>query len=137
VRVGHQVDQDLPHSQRVRQAAREPRRQVEVEPLVLLGQPGGHHRRHLANQLREVEQARVHLHLAGLQARGVEQVVHEVDEAVRALEDHSDELLLASAEGLGAAEQLDEALDRRERAAQLVRGGGHEVRLHPVEARAL
>ena len=54
------------------------------------------------------------------------------------LEDDLDELALALAHALGrAVEQLDEALDRRQRAAQLVRGGRGELALGPLEPRSL
>ena len=79
----------------------------------------------------------MHVHLARLQARDVEQVVHELHEPVRAQEDDLDELPFPVAQRVGAPEQLDEPLYRRERAAQLVGCGGHEVRLDALEPRAL
>ncbi len=85
----------------------------------------------------QVEQAGVDLHPAGLQPGHVQQVVHQLHQPVGALQHHVHELALAVAQGLRPPQQLHEALDRGQRAAQLVRGGGHEVALHPLQPRPL
>ena len=87
----------------------------------------------------QVAAARRDLELAGLDARDVEEVVDEVDEPVGRLQRDRDELELARREVvvLGRLQQLDEALDRRQRAAQLVRRRRDEVALGLLEARAL
>src|SRR2546423_1672111 len=72
----------------------------------------------LVQDLAHVGRARLDLEAAGLDAGHVEEVVGELDEAVGRDEDGVDEVAVARAQLVGA-EELDEALDRRERAAQL------------------
>ena len=111
---------------------------VELEPLGLLVDPRAHQRGDLADGVGHVGRPAVDLDAAGLDARDVEQVVDQVDEPVGGQLDDLDELALAVVEvGAGGGEQLDEALDRRQRAAQLVRGGGDELALEPLEPDAL
>ena len=137
VGVGQQVGHDLARLTGVGQRARQRGGQVQVEVLAAAGQLRLHHPGHLAHHLGEVEQPRVHLHLARLQPRDVQQVVDQLDQAVGAGEDDLGELALATGQALGAHEQLGEALDRSERAAQLVGRGGHEIGLHALEPGAL
>ncbi len=74
----------------------------------------------------------------GLDPGHVEQVVDELHQALGRAGDDVDELPLAVGQALrGAREQLDEPLDRGQRAAELVRGHRHEVGLRPLQARAL
>ena len=115
------------------------RRSATTSRWLLLGDARLHERGDLLDRRAQVAAARLDLELAGLDPRDVEQVVDEVDEAVGRLQRDLDELLLALGEVvvLGRLQQLDEALDRRQRAAQLVRGGRDEVALGLLQARAL
>ena len=68
-----------------------------MEPLILCVEARRHERRDLVHHIGQIEEPRVGVHLAGLEARHVEQVIHQIDEAVRAEKDHVDELALALA----------------------------------------
>ena len=93
---------------------------------------------HLLHDLAHVDRPPVDLHVVGLDAGHVEQVVDQLDQPVGRLQDDLDELALAIGHVVrGALEQLDEPLDRGEGAAQLVRGGGHELALGPLQTRTL
>jgi hypothetical protein len=122
VRVGHEVRDDLAHPRGVGQRRRPRIEDVHVQALAL----GAHARRHergdLLDRVAQVDAARMDLELAGLDARDVEQVVDELHEPVGRLQRDPDELPLAVGEVLvvGRPQQLDEALDRGQRAAQLV-----------------
>src|SRR5205814_1579682 len=112
VRIGEQVRQHLADPARVHESAGQGARQVELQALVLAVQARAQEQRDLADDVGEVGGAAVDLDAAGLNARHVEQVVDEVDEAIRAELDDLDELPLAVVELLAGGEQLDEALDR-------------------------
>ena len=139
VRVRDEVRHDLADPRRVGERRRARVVDLQLEALALGLQARLDHRRDLRDGLAQVDAARVDLELAGLDAGDVEQVVDELGEPVGRLQRDVDELELALGEVLvvGRLEQLDEALDRRQRAAQLVRRGGDEVALGLLQARAL
>ncbi len=68
----------------------------------------------------------------GLDARDVEHVVDELDEAVGVLLDDREELLLDVVDlaGIAVQDEVDVALDRRQRRAQLVADRRDELVLH-------
>ena len=104
----------------------------------LASDPRVHQLHDLVHDLADVDRAPVDLDVVGLDPRDVEQVVDEVDESIGRFEDDVDELALALGHALGRAlEQLDEPLDRGQRAAQLVRGGRDELALGALEPGAL
>ena len=134
VGVGQQVGDDLADAAGVGERERQRRGDVDAELLVLLLDPRPHQLGDLADRLADVDRAAVDLDVVGLDARDVEQVVDELDEPVGRAQDDLDELALALGHVLGrAVEQLDEALDRGQRAAELVRGGGDELTLGALE----
>ncbi len=105
---------------------------------MLVQHPRIHQLDDLVHDLADVDRAAVDLDVVGLDPRDVEQVVDELDQSVGRLEDDLDELALALGHALRRAlEQLDEALDRRQRAAQLVRRGRDELALGALEPGAL
>ena len=113
--------------------------QLELELLALLVDARAHQRRRPRGRPRARSVgAAVDLDAARLDARDVEQVVDEVDEAVGRQRRRCRRTRAgASVSDSSAAQQLDEALDRGQRAAQLVRGGGDELALQALEPRAL
>ncbi len=138
VRVGQQVGDDLADPPRIGERRRQRRRDVRGQVLVLRDDARLHQLDHLVHDLADIDRAPVDLDVVGLDPRHVEQVVDELDEPVGRLEDDVDELALALGHVLGRAlEQLDEALDRGQRTAQLVRGGRDELALGPLEASTL
>ncbi len=71
----------------------------------------------------------------GVAAGEVEQVVEQADQVAGVVEDDLDRVGLLGGELFALQhQQLGEALDGGQRAAQLVRGGQHELVFHPVEA---
>ncbi len=108
---------------------------VDSEMLVLGVDPGAHQLRHLANRLADLDRPPVQGDVIGVQAGDVEQLVDERHQTVGGAADDVDELTLAGRVPgrLGAVgEQLDEPLDRCQRAAQLMRGGRQEVALDAI-----
>ena len=139
VRVRDEVRDDLTDPRRIGERGGARVEDLHVQPLALGLQPRLDQGRDLGQRLAQVDAAGMDLELARLDARDVEQVVDELDEPVGRLQRDPDELPLALGEVLGVRrlEQLDEALDRRQRAAQLVRCRRHEVALGLLEPRAL
>ena len=75
---------------------------------------------------------------AGVAAGEVEQVVEQAHQVAAVVEDDLDRLHLLRGQRVALQhQQLGEALDRGQRAAQLVRGGEHELVFEPVEPVAL
>ncbi len=100
----------------------------------MLVDPGTHQLGDVTDRLADIDRAARDLDAVGLDPGHVEQVVDELDKPVGRAQDDVDELALALGHVLGAPfEQLDEALDRGQRAAQLVRGGRDELALGPLE----
>ena len=91
----------------------------------------------LARELADVGRLRPQLERAGLQPREVEQLggelAHAVDLAAQLVEELAPRLLVEVLVG----QQLEEAAEREDRRAQLVRGGGDELLARPVEPREL
>ena len=138
VGVGQEVRHDLANARRIRECQRQVGCDVDAELLVLVGDPRPHQLDDLLDGLADVDRTAVDLDVIGLDARHVEQVVDEVDEAVGRLEDDLDELALSLGHALRRAlQQLDESLDRRQRAAQLVGGRRDELALGALEPGAL
>jgi len=100
VGVRQQVDEDLANSSGIGQRPRQRGFEVEIDSLLLLGHAGSHERHHLGHDLGQIEEARVHLHPARLQAGHVEQVVHEIHQTIGAEQYHPNELTLSRAETL-------------------------------------
>ena len=133
--VGQKVDQNLSDPVGVDQQ----RRQVGGDRLRssdLLGGLGlAAHRPHrVVDQRRGVGRHRLDRQPPGVAAGEVEQVVEQADQVAGVVEDDLDRFRLLGAELLALQhQQLGEALDRGQRAAQLVRGGEHELVFDPVE----
>ena len=105
---------------------------------MLVGDPGPHQLCDLARRLADVDWTAVDLNPVGLDPRHVQQVIDEIDEPIGGAQNDVDELALAVGHVLrGAVEQFDEALDRGQRTAKLVRCGGHEIALGLLEPSAL
>ncbi len=138
VGVGEQVGNDLAHATCVGERERQRGGDVHAELLVSLRDPGPHQLGNFAHGLADVDRPTVDLDMVGLDPRYVEQIVDEVDQPVGGAQDDLDELALTRRHVLRrAGEQLHEPLDRRQRAAELVRRGRDELRLRALEPRAL
>ena len=138
MRIGNQVHQYLANPVRLDFD----QRQIGVDPL---GQDlaagvglGAHRPHHVFDQRAEAGRLRADREAPGVGAREVEQIVQQPHQVAAVVEDDLDRLHLPWAERVAVHhQQLGEALDRGQRAAQLVRRGQHELVFHPVELVAL
>ena len=109
------------------------RREREVDPL--RGRGGSRGLDRAGGEPAEVDALPLEREAAGVDARDEEDVVHEPvqTEAVAVHDLEEVRLLLAELARLAVHEQLEVADHRRERRAELVRDGAHELVLHAVE----
>ena len=91
----------------------------------------------LARELSDVRRLGPQLERAGLQAGEVQQLGREVAHALDLAADLLEELAPGVVVELLVREQLEEAAEREDRRAQLVRGGRDELLARPVQAREL
>jgi hypothetical protein len=134
VGVGEEVPDYLPELVGVSQRGRQGRRDVDPELLVFASDSCAEQLDGLTDGLADIDRSSIDRGLVGAQPGDVEQFVDKVDEPIGGAADDLDELSLARRDrvGVGATgQQLGEALDRGQRAAQFMRRGRHEIAAGP------
>ena len=134
-RVAHQVAEHLHDAHRVAADVHRLRGQLELDPLAVRAEVAAR----AGDERHEVGGAHLHLRrrsaFGGGDARREQQVLDEPGQVLGAAADDLEALgpLLRAHRVAAAAQQVGVALDRRDRRAQLVRHGGDEVGLQPLD----
>ena len=132
--VGQQVDEDLHHAVAIGPHRRRFRAQGELQPDVLVAEelscrPGA-----LGDHAVQVDLGDQPLAAARIELREIEHLVDEPREPLALLQDDGEETrALGFVEAGIVVQDLGEGADRGQRRAQLVRDGGDEIVLEPVE----